>query len=47
MIGDYYRYIAESAKGDQLQEVSDKALENYEAAMAEAENLEPHSPIKL
>ncbi len=32
MIGDYYRYIAESAKGARLQEVSDAALEYYQKA---------------
>jgi hypothetical protein len=47
MIADYYRYIAESAKGDKLQEVSDKALENYQHAMKEASSLESYSPIKL
>ena len=47
MIGDYFRYIAESAKGDKLQEVSDKALENYERAVKEADSLESCSPIKL
>ena len=32
MIADYYRYIAESAKGDRLQQVSDAALEWYQRA---------------
>ena len=29
MIGDYYRYVAECAKDDQLQVVRNGALENY------------------
>ena len=40
MIADYFRYIAESAKDDQLQQVSDAALENYEKASDEASGLE-------
>ena len=47
MIADYYRYIAESAKDEKLTEASDKALENYELAMSEADKLSNHSPIKL
>ena len=47
MIADYYRYIAESAKGDKLQEVSDKALDYYSKATDEADGLESYSPIKL
>ena len=30
MIGDYYRYISENAKGDKLEEVKKNALEAYE-----------------
>ena len=37
MIGDYYRYIAESAKGSRLQEVSDAALEFYQKASTTSE----------
>ena len=29
MIGDYYRYVAESASGDTLEEVKNGALEGY------------------
>ena len=32
MVGDYYRYIAENAKGDNLETVKNKALESYKAA---------------
>ena len=35
MIGDYYRYVAESATEDKLQSVKDGALKGY----AEAEKL--------
>ena len=47
MIADYYRYIAESAQEEKLQEVSDKALENYNKALEYANSLESYSPIKL
>jgi 14-3-3 protein epsilon len=47
MIADYYRYIAESAKGEKLQEVSDSALEYYEKAMEEGNSLKSYSPTKL
>ena len=30
MVGDYYRYIAENAKADKLEEVKEKAKEAYE-----------------
>ena len=45
MVGDYYRYIAENAKGDYLDEVKNKALDAYK----EANQLElpPCNPIKL
>ena len=39
--------MAESAKGDKLQEVSDKALEYYQKATEDGEGLEPYSPIRL
>lgn len=29
MMGDYYRYVAECASGDQLNTVRNGALENY------------------
>jgi len=32
MIGDYYRYVAECANGDQLAVVKNGALENYQLA---------------
>ena len=32
MMGDYYRYVAECAKGDQLDTVKNGALDNYQLA---------------
>lgn len=32
MIGDYYRYVAECATGEQLDGVKTGALENYQKA---------------
>ena len=40
-------YIAESAKGDKLAEISDKALDNYDKAMDSASSLDSWNPIKL
>jgi 14-3-3 protein epsilon len=45
MVGDYYRYIAENAKGDLMNEVKHKALQAYQ----EANNIQlpACNPIKL
>jgi len=45
MVGDYYRYMAENAKGDNLGAVKQKALKAYEEA--NAIELPPCNPIKL
>ena len=45
MVGDYYRYIAENAKGAKLEEVKASALKAYEEANTIA--LPPCNPIKL
>merc|ERR1712166_66561 len=45
MVGDYYRYIAENAKGDNLEKVKQAALSAYNEA--NAINLPPCNPIKL
>ena len=45
MVGDYYRYMAENAKGSQLDGVKDKALQAYKDAMAIT--LPACNPIKL
>ena len=47
MIGDYYRYVAECANGDQLDTVKNGALENYQHAQATSESLNPCNPIRL
>ena len=45
MVGDYYRYIAENAKGDNLEKVKQSALKAYNEA--NAITLPPCNPIKL
>ena len=45
MVGDYYRYISENAKGDKLEQVKQKALQAYQQANEIA--LPPCNPIKL
>merc|ERR1740138_1108800 len=45
MVGDYYRYIAENAKGDNLETVKQAALAAYKEA--DAITLPPCNPIKL
>ena len=47
MIGDYYRYVAESAKGDQLDKVKNGALSGYEAARKHSDQLNTCNPIRL
>ena len=45
MVGDYYRYIAETAQGDRLENVKKEAQKAYIEANAIA--LPPCNPIKL
>ena len=45
MVGDYYRYIAENAKGNLLEQVKQDALEAYKKANDIP--LPPCNPIKL
>ena len=45
MVGDYYRYIAENAKADLLEQIKKKALNAYEEANKIV--LPPCNPIKL
>jgi 14-3-3 protein epsilon len=47
MIGDYYRYMAESALGDVLSRARDGALENYRQAETAGRELHACNPIKL
>merc|ERR1719480_262732 len=45
MVGDYYRYIAENAKGSLMEEVKQNALKSYNEA--NTITLPPCNPIKL
>lgn len=47
MVGDYYRYMAESATGDRLSQARDGALEHYKQAEAAGKELPACNPIKL
>merc|ERR1711935_1296533 len=47
MMGDYYRYVAENASGDQLETVKNGALENYEQAQTTCTTLNACNPIRL
>ena len=48
MVGDYYRYVAESAQGDKLTQVKNGALDFYNQALEVSnKDLEPCNPIRL
>ena len=47
MVGDYYRYVAESSSGDQLETCKNGALENYNHAKGASESLNACNPIRL
>jgi 14-3-3 protein epsilon len=48
MVGDYYRYVAESASGSQLEEVKKGALEYYnKATEVSNKDLGACNPIRL
>ena len=47
MVGDYFRYMAESAQGDVLAQARDGALEHYKQADAAGKELPACNPIKL
>lgn len=47
MIGDYYRYVAESASPDKLEEVKKGALEYYNKATEASQQLGACNPIRL
>lgn len=47
MVGDYFRYMAESASGDVLAKARDGALQNYREAEGAGKDLQPCNPIKL
>jgi 14-3-3 protein epsilon len=45
MVGDYYRYIAETAQGSELERAKNEALKAYDEASKIP--LPPCNPIKL
>ena len=47
MIGDYYRYTAETASGDKLAEVTENASKYYQQATEAAASLKPYNSNKL
>ena len=47
MVGDYYRYAAESAKGDHLETVKNGALQGYTEAQKLSGSLNACNPIRL
>jgi len=47
MKGDYYRYIAEVAQGDERNEIVKKFEEAYAEAYEKADNMETTHPIRL
>ena len=47
MVGDYYRYMAESASGATLDEARNGALEHYKEAETVGKELPACNPIKL
>ena len=47
LIGDYFRYIAESAHEERLNDVKEKAREYYDKATDAANSLPKHNPIRL
>ena len=47
MVGDYYRYVAENAAPDKLEEVKIGALEGYTEAAKLSNSLNECNPIRL
>merc|ERR1712031_70144 len=47
MVGDYYRYVAESATADKLEEVKNGALNGYTKADELSKSLNACNPIRL
>merc|ERR1712032_374887 len=47
MIGDYYRYVAESASADKLESVKEGALKGYDQANKLSQGLNACNPIRL
>ena len=47
MVADYYWYIAECVRGEKLEEVKQKAFDNYTQATAAANELPSYNATKL
>jgi 14-3-3 protein epsilon len=47
MVGDYYRYMAESAQNEKLAHARDGALQHYKEADTAGKELPACNPIKL
>ena len=47
MAGDYFRYEAECATSDKLEDVKSGALENYSLAQSSSQQLSSCNPIRL
>ena len=47
MVGDYYRYAAESSQADKIETVKAGALEGYSEAETLCKELNPCNPIRL
>jgi 14-3-3 protein epsilon len=47
MIGDYYRYTAETAQGEKLADVTENALKYYDLATTAATELKPYNSTRL
>jgi hypothetical protein len=47
MVGDYYRYIAETASGETLEEVKQGAIEYYGKADEASKELKPYNSTRL
>merc|ERR1712048_691895 len=47
MVGDYYRYVAESAKDEVKEKVKNGALEGYTSAQQHSQTLNACNPIRL
>lgn len=45
--GDYFRYVAEVGEGERLEKATERALDSYNKAIEQAENLSPADPTRL
>ena len=45
--GDYFRYVAEVGEGERLEKATERALDSYNKAIENAEELSPADPTRL